>query len=546
MAICALASAPAASASIGRARADKLAIAILHPGRSSGPTVVFALPSPVSAGASVFEAKPATRIHSRRLAHPTWLFWEDQQYQALFTHPSVLLLIDAQTGRVVRQSRLDYFPLINGRRPAFLATSAAYRDPRNWVFSGHLPLVKARTRAARTASLGPVEIAPGELKHDCLVMIGDREEPILKGSFAAMLDWARQIRLPAYPDQATSVATLHSTVAVANGNGCDDVFLFIAGHGEPAVHGSAGVDLDSHAGPISVKQPDGTWTIDEHKLTPQDLKALVDANPQIDFKIKIESCYSGRFANVLTVDDPLNPGHRIPYAENLSVLELSSPADKPSYAQIKLFKIKLPGHKATGGVPVNDNPHGAGEFANGNFHGLQEWARSQTEINKTDGDLAQGIADAFTLGMPFNAAATFLAPPKRAVPLLFTRRFRFRARVTAHEASGGVSVTGHTHGRFDTVQVDAPAGDSITNFDVHGHHCDLIDDQGTVYKDVSGGITLPTGRHIVSIRCVRKPTDDDIDIFVMLGSGSGKGKTVQVTIDKGGQAVFSDLLAVHP
>lgn len=559
-AIWVLAGSPAAHASIRSRQADALAVSILRPARSQGPTVLFGLPSPVRAGAAVFEAAPGARIRPRRLAHRTWLFWEDQAYQALFEHPSVLLLVDAQTGRVAREASLAWYPLVDGRRPAFLASSAAYHDRRYWVFSRGLPAVTVTRASVRAhgSARPPAAILPGELHHDCLIMIGDRQEPILSGSFAAMLQWARGIGLPVYPDQATTVATLKSTVALARTNGCDDVFLFISGHGTPPPNwedpikhrvypgGPPAVNLGSNGGPAATLAPDGTWTVPRNELTPDDLKALIDANPDIDFKVKIESCFSGRFADTLTAPAP-GAAKPVPFAPNLLVLELSSPADRPSFGQIKVDKFDAHHHLIAHDVPANDNPFGAGEFANGDYHGLQQWAHSTTEIKRTDGDLAQGIADSFGLGLPFNAATTnVLAPNLQAQPLLFRQPLMFRAKVVAHEVPDGVSVRGYTHGRFDTVQLDAPAGDSITSFDAHGHVCVLIDDAGNVYTNTSGGITLPPGRRIVSVRCDRKPVDDEIEIAITLGSGNPRGKTVHVTIVKDGQAVVSEDLAVHP
>lgn len=133
------------------------------------------------------------------------------------------------------------------------------------------------------------------------------------------------------------------------------------------------------------------------------------------------------------------------------------------------------------------------------------------------------------------------------MPLLFQRQVPFssRVRLSAHELTGGFALEGHTHGRFDTVQVDAPAGDSITSFEAHGHVCVLIDDQGTVYTNPQNGITPPPGRSIVSVRCDRKPVDDEIRIDVTLQSGSARSKTVHVTIKRNGQTVSSTDVPVH-
>lgn len=341
--------APPAAATVGRARADALAIRTLHPARSRGATVLFGLRSPLAKGASVIEAAPGARVPARPLRHRTWLFWEDEGYQALFVHPSELLLIDAQTGRIVRRAKLGWFPLVNGRRPAFLATRASYHDRRYFVFSRGLPSVRVNgvKHGAQAVSFRtdanpkpPLAIQPGELQHDCLIMIGDREEPILSGSFAAMLQWARDLRLAVYPEQATNVATLGTTVALAKSKGCDDIFLFISGHGEPPPGwrdpqtgitepgGPASVNLDSGT---AQRSGPGHWTVSKDLLTPADLTGLIAENADVDFKVKIESCFSGRFFDELK-----------PYPPNLLDLEVSSPDNRVSYGQILVDKFDPP------------------------------------------------------------------------------------------------------------------------------------------------------------------------------------------------------------
>lgn len=531
-----------AAASVSRRTADAIAIHALRPARSPSATVLFGLGSPVRAGSAVFEAAPGTTAHVRPLKHATWLFWEDQGFQELFVHPSVLLLVDAKTGKVMRKSQLGWFPLINGRRPAFLASSAAYHDPHYWVASVHLPRVRAGA-SARAAAPPPVAIKPGELSHDCLVMIGDRHEPILTGSFAAMLQWSRDVGVKSYPDQATNVASLRSTIARARADECDDVFLFIAGHGnpppgwhDPKTHkvypgGPAEVNLGSG---LAVEQSTGAWSVQSNLLTPDDLKGLIEEFPDVDFKVKIESCFSGRFADALTISDQLRG--QVPALANLRVLELSSAPDRPSFGQIKVDKFDRNGRLVAHNVPVNDNPFGAGEFTNGDYHGLESWARSPTEITNTGGDLERGIFDSSSLGLPFNAGtdAHLVSPMLPATPLVFHQPFDLRAHLASHTLSDGFDVTGWTHGRFDTVTVFAPPGheNQILSYDAHGHTCDLIDNHGNV---VPSGTTLQPGQYIVAVRCQRKPTDDDIHIDIQLASGGAADKSVKVRIEHAGQ-----------
>src|SRR2546429_7882869 len=109
------------AAAISRKQATRVALRALQPERERGLVVVFALRTRLAAGALVAEAGARPRGSERTpVAGKTWLFWEDRAYQALFEHPSRLLLVDSRGGRVIRRRDEHFFPLINGVRPAFL------------------------------------------------------------------------------------------------------------------------------------------------------------------------------------------------------------------------------------------------------------------------------------------------------------------------------------------------------------------------------------------------------------------------------------------
>ena len=134
--------------------------------------IVSGLPSalPASDSVDVFRALRHQSLNRHRLGRRTWLFWEDLAPGAMFSHTSVMLLVDDASGRVLRR-RLEWWPLINGRPPPFLMGSKP-ASRRYVVFSS----VKARARAAaapasaRTAQA--LQISPQNLAHDCLITVG--------------------------------------------------------------------------------------------------------------------------------------------------------------------------------------------------------------------------------------------------------------------------------------------------------------------------------------------------------------------------------------
>jgi hypothetical protein len=361
-----------------------------------------------------------------------------------------------------------------------------------------------------------------------------------------MFSWAKSVNVPTYADQAVDIPTLKNTINVAANNECDDVVLFIAGHGTPPPGWiNPETKQPEPGGPPSLSlnlSAARTGLVPNKLLTPADLRALIDEYPTIDFKVEIESCFAGRWAETLTAPDPMTGSEGPP---NMVDLGLSSAADQTSKGQITLTKFDPTGRVIATGVAATDNPFHSGEFANGISHGLQVWATTQAEINATDGDLAAGVDDAGSLGRSFNAAtslgADVLPKSEHADPIFFHHPHDFRVKLAANEINGGFSVSGWTHGRFDTVQVDAPAGDAIVSFDAHGHVCVGIDDQGNVIMFSPNGITLPAGRRLVSIRCDRKPVDDDIYIAITLADGSAHGATVHATIKGGSQPYSQDL-----
>jgi hypothetical protein len=162
--------------------------------------------------------------------------------------------------------------------------------------------------------------------------------------------------------------------------GCKDVFLYIGGHGAKAAPGVPPEVLTTAGG--------------RRFITARNVRELLEENPGVTFKIKIESCFSGRFR-----DELLN-GDGSPRSSNLLVLETSSGATEPSYGALPQRQGQPNGTQRW--VQRPNNPHDYSEFFNGNITGLTSVVQDQTAIDGFVGQggslLARVIEQSYTTG----------------------------------------------------------------------------------------------------------------------------------------------------
>lgn len=387
---------PSPALAITKKQATSAALAALAPQRQKGRVVVYTLGRALGAREVVTSADP--RAPARRRFTPPgrrrWFFWMDLLNGAMFAHPSVAVTIDDRTGRVLERNRLAFYPLVDGKVPPYLRSLAAMRA-RRWQVYSNVP------RAAKAGVAGAVAGIPGSFKpgggngpfavpksrfaRDCLIEIGDNSEPF-RGGYRAMRSFARDVgirRIRARPSAAGLRRAVDRAIKGAKGREpCNDVLVYLAGHGMPPPAqggGEAQVVVDPRY------EVDGNVARNRSKgVTPKDLADLLDDHPAVDFKIKIVSCFSGRFVGPLE-------GKR-----NLRVIETSSSATHESYFDVA-------GAQMDDGTLVQDaseNPTGADEFTNGNVHGLYDWARDQAfeTANGAENDLARGIEESFARG----------------------------------------------------------------------------------------------------------------------------------------------------
>ena len=117
---------------------------------------------------------------------PAWLFWLDREPYARFSHPSEYLLLDAATGRVLRRGTTGWYPTVNAKDPAFLATSAGYESQRYRVFSRVTPVAPSTT--VRPPS--DIVVPRDAFADDCVLMVGDYGGPLTRNDFPAVQEWA--------------------------------------------------------------------------------------------------------------------------------------------------------------------------------------------------------------------------------------------------------------------------------------------------------------------------------------------------------------------
>ena len=359
---------PGSAAALTPKQAERIAAAKLHPPAGA---VLHTLK--LKPGAVVSEAGPGpqsrvTRRAGRVVVRPklkpvkrrAWLVWEDLVPGALFEHPSVAVLVDDRTRRVIGRQDMSFAPLINGR-----------------------PLLKAAVAHAAAA--------PPSLGADCLVMIGDRADPLFAGDFTLADQVARELKLAKY--DARAVADLDAQITKAQVRGCKDVMLVIAAHGYPAKgsgykHPGSGEAIpESEHAQVAI----GYKGTDDGEVHGEDLDAemvrrLMNRFPALSFKLVISSCFSGRWLELNDVP-------------NLRVIAVSSRRDQFSLGYEGAGEFQRATQTDARPTPANGtltntttNHTRATEFLNGMLRGLDAWAHNE---GRASDDLAKGIVDAF-------------------------------------------------------------------------------------------------------------------------------------------------------
>jgi hypothetical protein len=310
----------APASAITRQQANQAALAALRPASVAGDVILFGLPGPVKAGAVVTELTQGKLL--KKPGKAAWLFWEDLDPGAMFEHASVLLLVDDATGKVTLRRTLSFYPLVDGRAPAFLASSAAYWRSSNHVFSKFADVTPVELRLP--AGRAPAGVPAGALKDDCLLMVvltpqngGERENGTAAiaawnglatrlgmngyvATSAGPLDVPEQTEVPSPFEDQVDILSLLANVESLVRRGCKDIAIYILGHGNGAPlppRITLGVE------PLGKKKASKGKKPETKSLTPEMLADLARGfRGEATFKFVIESCYAERFKPQLLLE----------------------------------------------------------------------------------------------------------------------------------------------------------------------------------------------------------------------------------------------------
>lgn len=383
------------ASALTRSEARQAALAASTARQGNGDLIVFGLRRALGPRQSVSLATPrnlgvglpsaAQRSKLRPLGRRTWLFWEDLAPGAAFIHPSRVILVDDRTGRVrVRPTGL--YPLVDGRRPAFLRSWSAYHN-RRW----HI-LRRVRTPAAFPASQNqsptpPPRVVPrGFFNGHCVYMIGAFGDPLFKSDFDVFRRESRRVGMKAV--YATKSGAPPSSIPPRPGQRsegtvseisedlkfmrdklrCKDILFYVAGHGYPAkgsapqlqkwldrvhtrltprgkrnvVSGLRGALKLATAQPtVQIGDNDGKG--DPVFLTKRAIElAIADASgpagtpKHLTYKFKFQSCFSGRFVGAFKKDP------------NVLMVEASSGEFEPSFGAFGPLARRVTGARNPG------------------------------------------------------------------------------------------------------------------------------------------------------------------------------------------------------
>jgi hypothetical protein len=463
-----LAVAPAAEA-ITRAQADLIAARALKTSQQPGNAVLFGLSRALRPADTVVEAggtrpnEHQTRRSLKALGRRVWVFWEDLNYGAALDHPTRLLLVDDRTGRAGRPIALSSYPLID-THPAFLGatvrTNRRYRgaslvaQSARAGFGSFAAWAAANWPLASSADTAPAPLAlpPGAFQDVCILTIGDDgPDPSITAGFPLLNAEAHRLGVPLVvntqsktPGRPANKNDFFRTARdLATRYHCKDILLYIAGHGYKSF---GGVNVGEVAKPAGAGEVD----VQDVDITPFDVFDIIDHNPGVKFKVKVDSCYSGHFTDELRRFQSQIP--------NLLVAEASSSATLPSYFHVKVRGFSV----STDGLL----------FTHANIAAWEMFATSPTAVGTAEaagGDLfAEMMSTAFKDELTYDPRLEpeLYAPPPPTLPppppppaLMGSGNFTYFDPPANTEVVFHVSFNKPTSG-FD---VEVPGGYQITN-----------------------------------------------------------------------------------
>jgi hypothetical protein len=399
---------PSVAAALTRAQANKVALASLRPSTLNRPVVVYGLPRPLGSSQPVVQEGVALPRGRRSLAPPgrQWVFFEDLAPGAYFDHPGRLLFVNDRTGRVSAPASTHSLPLVGGRA-VFLEPGVPSRD-RLFARLASLRASRVTSSIVRAANAIPA----GALAGECVLTVGERgpDQKNFGADLQKVKDTAGALGIPVYPlpnredGSAPDGKDLPDFAEKLAKKGCKDILIFLAGHGDEFGNGG-----------VTVAWDEATNT--SRKVTPFNLRDTLHFNPKTTFKIVIDSCYSGKFINLLPAS-----------FKNLLVLTVSSSNTEVSFSGGVKTVIGADGQPHDNpNAPKKGEPYPPSGFVTNFTTGWMKFADSPTVIAASQaagGSLfAHMISDGQSLGggldFPASVGATHpqtvvlnLAPPQ--------------------------------------------------------------------------------------------------------------------------------------
>ncbi|MEA2474727.1 MAG: hypothetical protein QOE06_2642 [Thermoleophilaceae bacterium] len=536
-----LAAAPA-SASVTQKQAAARAVHALGSDKGSAAVIVFGLPKAVKAGTKITEAgtanpgagsttgldpklrgagvravrAPAILTASKR----SYLFYEDRGPFQLYQHPGRVALVDAVSGKVTLSRTITWPPLVDGRMPVFLKTSAAYRSGkyqvlyRPWTVPGATPQPRTYNRNVFDQDpFGPGKPLPSRAnskaiadrlaaEHSCVLRVTDTlptfwnaNELNLTRSYVGTLFEQLERDNAGFIDErygARSGESLAQSVDALTARGCKDVLLYIAGQG----YSSGGEPV------IQI----GTGTLKGGLLTQQnisasDLRKLISGRPGVTFKLKFDAPYAGGMVDKLRD------------LQNVLLIETAAAAGQQAFAFI-------PNVQNSSGqtVDASQNPAGLLEFTNCELVGLKAFFDSKDEIDRATQAQNEGVS--FLAEMLARSQelckGTGFADDLGASPQLYAAK-RGSGKGTNRPPDAEAQSVSATEDTPKTITLNAsdPDGDSLTY---------------TVSANPSHGTLTGSGKNLTYTPAADYSGPDSFQFTVTDGKGGTDTETVTIDV----------------
>src|SRR3954452_20748353 len=126
--------APAAAGGVSRNEAATKSVSALGAPGASGPVIVFALNSPSPAHTRVTQ-RGAGKLVIKNGKQRAFVFYEDLGPFRAYPHAGRVALVGAKSGKVRLSNTFSRAPLVNGKLPAYLKSSAGYGSSQYRVFA---------------------------------------------------------------------------------------------------------------------------------------------------------------------------------------------------------------------------------------------------------------------------------------------------------------------------------------------------------------------------------------------------------------------------